>query len=97
MAKRLLYRATKEGERRMASPAGFGVPETLGSYRAPIKGGSYACTLTLALLEFEGQNAFEVGILGVRLRAKLRCSVVLSADVQDFPAATAGGAKYRAL
>ena len=37
MAERPLYRATKEGERRVASSARFRVLQTLGSYRAPVK------------------------------------------------------------
>jgi hypothetical protein len=42
-------------------------------------------------------KAFDDGIFGTRLRAKLRMLGYLSARVQDFPVAIAGGAKYLVL
>ncbi len=54
MAERPLYRATKEGERRVASSVRFRVLLTLGSYRAPVKSTPRICTSTLALHIFEG-------------------------------------------
>jgi hypothetical protein len=62
MAGRLLYRATKEGERRVSSSAGFRVRPTLGLYRAAVRERSYTCTSTLALLVFEDVLTVEDGI-----------------------------------
>jgi hypothetical protein len=97
MVERLLYRATKEGERRVASSAGFRVPLTLGSYRAPVEPPLRTCTSTLTLHVFEDVLTVEDGILGARLRATFLLLVDLSVHVQDFPSAIAGGAKYPAL
>jgi hypothetical protein len=68
MAERSPYRATKEGKRRVSSWAGFRVPLTVGAYRAPVEPELCRCTLTLALLVFEGVLTIEGGVFGARLR-----------------------------
>jgi hypothetical protein len=53
--------------------------------------------LNLSFTCLRRSKAFDDGIFGTHLRAKVLLLGYLSACVQDFPAAIAGGAHYAAL
>jgi hypothetical protein len=91
------YRATKEGERRIPSPAGFSVRLAARPRRAPVEGRPWTCTSTLALRASTGREAVEGGIFEASPRVRRPVRVNLSARVQGFQTVIGGGGKDSSL